>query len=286
MSYTLYKFGTTLFLPCANASQDIGTGTAKLNIVDSQWGGAYDLTDRRDRAMRGGFPIAVSGVLFATSAADLVTEYNKLRGFLGKKEKLYRKDDTGNLQWIWARLEAVNSNRTIFNTLNLEVSMNFVGLSPTWNSSVIGAWRLDDGSELDDSLYLDIVYRVLISTNPQTVPVVNEGNAIVRGLMFTITSGNDAPITSVVIEKTGETQMTWTGTLATGNELRIDFGALSVKNNGVDEYANIVFGVNHIAEDWLHLDPGTNNIIISITGGGGDETKGPFLDINYYSGWI
>lgn len=281
MSYHLYRFGASELLARLNNSEDIGTGQARIEAIDFANGGSYDQLGK-EQAVRGGYRVKTQGQIVATDASDLVTQYNTLRSYLGKRERLYRKLDTGDLQWAWARLENIESTREVKNRLYLEIDLTFFLFSPLWNGTINGTWRLDTGEVLDDTLDLDTTLIEVLDSTTKSIVLTNDGNAMQRNFEFAITA-KATPITEIQIVKVGETDFTWTGTIAVNTQLVIDFGAMSIRNNGVDAYNGFVLsGANHLIDDWLRLSPGNNTIEVTRTGGSNDSE----LAISYFDGWV
>ena len=104
-----------------------------------------------------------------------------------------------------------------------------------------------------------------------TFTVTNAGTAIARPI---ITVTNDSSnITSLIIENltTGQ-KISYTGTLATGNDVVIDTDLLTVENNGTGDLGNVT---NEIG---IFLYPGANEI--KVTGiVSGD------IDVDWHDRW-
>ena len=281
MAYKIYRFGTSQLIPNIDTTQDIGAGKARVEAIDFPHGGAFDQLGK-DQSYRGGYEIPVRGTIIGTSETDLITQYYALRSYLGKKDRLWRRDDTGGLHWVWARLQSIDSTREERNRFHLTVDMVFFVFSPLWNGTLRGSWRLDTGEVLDSGLNLDTGLVTLL-VNPVTQLVIaNGGNAVLRSFEMAITA-KGSPITSVRIEKAEKTDMTWSGTLAVGSQLVLDFGGLSIRNSGVDAYSGLALSSgNHHVDDWMMLEPGNNTV--TITRAGGDATSE--VAVSYYDGWV
>ena len=61
----------------------------------------------------------------------------------------------------------------------------------------------------------------------------------------------------------------------------IDCGALSVLNNGNENYVYFSLTANHKIDDWLRLEPGANTVVVTITGGG----TGALALVEFFDGW-
>lgn len=280
MSYRLYRFGSSQLIPDTNASQNIGTGKARIESVGAPRGGAFDSLGT-EQAFRGGYELSASGMMVGSSAADLKTQFDALRGYLGKREKLWRIDYTGTLQWVWARLISVNVTRQVEHLQHLEMDLSFYVYSALWHGALHGSWRLDDGNALDDGNTLDHSLITLLNTSPKTLVLNNGGNGVLRDFEFAITAKGTA-ITQVKIEVNGKTSMVWAGTLAVGTQLVVDFGGMGITNNGVNAYGGLTLTTSHKIDDWMRLDTGDNTVVVTRTGG--DATSE--LAVVYYDGWV
>lgn len=280
MSYILYRFGSTQLIPVYDGSQNIGTGQARVESIDAPRGGAFDSLGK-EQAFRGGYEMTASGSMIGSSASDLKTQFDALRAYLGKREKLYRIDDSGVMQWAWARLTGVSVTREVKHKQYLDMDLSFYVFSSLWHGTLHGSWRLDDGNALDDGLELDEALVILLDSTSKTINLSNGGNGVLRDFEFAITPKGTA-VTEVVFAVDGKTHMTWVGTVAVNTQLVFDFGAMSISNNGVDAYFGLTLSSSHKIDDWMRLEPGSNNITITKTGGS-TLTE---LAIVYYDGWI
>lgn len=281
MSYRLYRFGSSQLIPDYNASQDIGTGKARIESVDAPRGGAFDSLGK-EQAFRGGYELSASGLMVGSSASNLKTQFDALRGYLGKREKLWRIDYTGALQWVWARLISVNVTRQVEHLQHLEMDLSFYIYSALWRGTLHGSWRLDDGYALDTAgLVLDTSLIYTLSSTANTITLNNGGNGVLRDFEFAITPAGSA-ITQIKIEVDGKTSMTWSGSVAIGTQLVFDFGAMGISNNGVNAYSGLTLTTSHKIDDWLRLEPGDNTVVVTRTGGNTSSV----MAVVYYDGWI
>jgi len=216
---------------------------------------------------------------------DLQAAFNRLKALRGKRDQLYRRQRDGTFEWAWARLVQVSSTQLPKHVLHLPVDLTFQVLPPLqWFGEHHGTgWffnqpdpiYFDSGrffNEGDDTVILDVT--------PKTVVVTNGGNAVVRNAVITVTAGG-TPITALNISKSGETDLSYSGTIPSGQSVVLDCGALSVKNNGFADYAHLAVGANHKIDGWLRLDPGINSIVVTRTGGGGLSS----ITVQFYEAW-
>ncbi len=268
-------------IPNFNTSQEIGTGKARIEAVDFPHGGAYDQMGR-DPSYRGGYTIRARGNLIGTNASDLEAKYNALRAYLGVKDRLWRRNDSGSLYWVWARLENVDVVREEKHQRYLTVDLTFYVFSPLWNGDLHGSWRFDSGEVFDSGLFFDAGLVTALANTSTVLTITNGGNAVLRSFEFVITAKTSA-ITTIRIEKPGQTDLTWAGNLAAESSLVIDFGGLSIRASGVDAYNGLALSsANHKIDDWLLLNPGANEVTITRTGGGATSA----VAVSYYDGWV
>lgn len=281
MSYRLYRFGASQLIPVYEGSQDIGTGLARIESVDAPRGGAFDSLGK-EQAFRGGYEVSASGLMVGSSAADLKTQFDALRAYLGKREKLWRIDDSGGMQWVWARLTGVNVTRQVQHRQFLEMDLSFYIYSALWHGTLHGSWRLDDGYALDTvNLVLDTDLIYALTSGVTTITINNGGNGVLCDFEFAITPVGSA-ITAIKLEIAGKTSLTWSGSVAVSTQLVINFGAMGISNNGVNAYSGLTLTTDHKIDDWMRLEAGDNTVVVTRTGG--DATSE--LAVVYYDGWV
>jgi len=280
MSYRIYRFGDTQLIPDYDARQEIGTGMAQIESIDGPRGGAFDSLGT-EQAFRGGFAVKTTGIMAAATSAALKTEFDALRAYLGKRQKLWRRDDAGEMQWAWARLVAVNVTREAKNQCYLEMDLSFYVYSAVWNGDNHGVQYFDSGLLFDDGLFFDDNEIYPLGTSPTTVTLSNDGNATIRNFEFAFTP-KVSPITALKIEVSGKISISWAGTLAVDTQLVFDFGAMGISNNGVNAYSGLTLNADHKIDDWARLEPGDTTFLITRTGGSASSE----LAVSYYDGWV
>ena len=269
--YTIERFGTTT-LPIYRPRTDVGTSGSKLLVTDLPGGGVFDgLGDDDAPPARTTIPKRCTIVGATDDAAD--TEFQTLRALRGKRDRLYRRRADGDVEWCYARLEKIDSERVASNLTHLNIAMLFLMLSPIWYGAEHGVpWFLDAGEFLDTGLAFDTDDTFTLSTSPKTCIVNNGGDKPVSNCILTITAGS-AAITALTIAIAGISEFDYTGTIAIGKALVVDCGALTVENDGADDYAHFALDAsNHKIDDWLRLAAGNNSVVVTRTGGDVDST--------------
>lgn len=265
MPYRLTQFGSA-DLPTWEPEHGLGAASNVL-VMPLPGGGVFD----------------VAGAEIAPSAPRLITcrgvyvdtevdaAYTAIMRQLGRRDQLKRKrDNDSSEEWCYARLQEVRADRTAEFPTTLPVELDFAMISPCW-------YGIDKSADYT----LDAV--------PKIVTLTNGGNARVANAVVTVTAHGSA-ITQVKVTalKLQDLQwitlseFQWDGTLAAGNSLIIDCGALTVTNNGLNAYKGFRLTANHKQDDWLRIEPGENTVRISRTGGDNQSTA----HIAYCEGWV
>lgn len=251
MGYRITRFAST-DLPARREMQDAITGRVQSSLVRLPGGKVFD-AHGTETAIGEGYPVKVGGAVHAATPAALKTAVYALRALKGVQDKLYRTPDGGsaNSEWVEARCDNVESIRDWRNRLWENVVFYFTVLDDVWS-----------GAAGETNITLD--------ASPKSGEVTNSGNAVVRDLTITIAAEGTA-ITQVDIEnlETGHvSKIRYSGSITAGQSLVIDCGALSVKNNAVDDWDNLSIEAAHEIDEWLRLMPGNNTIRVTRTGGG------------------
>lgn len=222
--------------------------------------GAYDPLGSGAGQVRVPYTISVGTMLVHNTPAELQTALAAWRALCYNRSTLYRTPDGGttNSESITARLIAIDAPRDIENLRHLAITLRFEITSPVWS----GAAHTEN-----ISLWTGVVNQ----------EVSNNGNTVQRDVVIKVTAGGDPayPITSVTIEnlETGHvSKIKYSGTIAVGTSLVIDCAAMTVRNNGVDDYAHLTLESGHTIADWFRLMPGANSIKVTRTGGDAPST--------------
>lgn len=264
--YTLEKFGT-LTLPTARPALTVGAPPVQSAITAVSAGGGYDgLGTAQSRAKP--FTIVHNCALYSTASQTAIqTQLDAIKAVMGTRGRLYRRMPDNSLHWITARLVSLDATRTIDNQNYLDVSLTFQVSEYPWHGLRHGdGWVLDAGEFFDTGLAFDESGLTVPMPTSGTVTVTNGGNATVRNAIITVTAVG-TNITEITLTKSGETDLKYDGTITAGQSLVINCGAYSVKNNGVDDYANFSRETNHVIAEWLNLSAGANTIGTTRTGG-------------------
>ena len=261
MTYRIYQFGSTV-LPDYNEEADIGLAATAKSALDIPSGGALDLFGG-ERVMPGSVKIVKSCTLHATTEDGLLTAFIALRVLVGTRAQLYRMiiaDD--HLEWAWARFENLAVTREYGQKSRFfqDVKLSFTVYSPAWYSQ--GTHSYSGGVSSSDP---DDLTTVLAESGTTVRKIDHSGNIDQPAVIFTVTATGTVTLVTVNNVITGYS-FSYNGTLVSGNVLVVDTGAMSVQNNGVDDYAHFIPPTNH--EEWMHIAPGENKLLITMVGGG------------------
>lgn len=286
MSYRITSFGT-VNLPTAMAEDDLSTARVPSSLVNTL-GGAVDVFGARQR-LPSRQELRVSGLYLGTvrylttHAGDQLVDHagnllvvssgraylreqlDLLRGMVGKRDRLWRRrDEDGLLQWRTARLLAVESQGDVdrWAAEVAEATATFETAQGTWR----GAAVVTDSATLTAGV-----------TATKTIAAL--GNAPVEDAIVTLVAAG--AITSLRVRCTAAgVDWTWAGSLAAGQTLLIDCGAMTVRKQGVDAYAGFTLNAGHTAAGWLPLAVGDNALLLLASGAGGTAT------ITHYDQWL
>lgn len=251
MPYWIKKFGT-INLPDYEPIDDIGL-EARLFVHDLPGGWVFDsLGD--DVALRISKSLSVKRRMIYADYSILKPIYDSWLSTVGKRDKLWRVDNSNNYQWTYARLAQLNATRLSKDHSSLDVEFVFRILSPCW--------------------YSENSTTIILNTSPKTV--TNNGNKSQTRMQFRIyipVAGSTSAIT--ITNSTTGHQIKYNGSLATYDTLVIDTGAMTViKNSTIDAYADFVPPDDK--EEWFKLVSGNNSITRSVSG------SGYVIELEYY----
>lgn len=268
MAYTYTAFGD-VDLPIYNIEQDLSVGEVDSSLLKTANGRAVDYLGTQQR-LPGSQQIPIKGIyhedvsllvdesnnfiadesgntfISGASGNTLRAQIDALRSAVGTVQKLYRQDlDTGDLRWKLCRLLSVPQPKTYRDRgVIAHVSALFDTAQPRWRAETI--------TTTSESL----------SPGSTTVTVDSLGTDPVDDAIITITADGGA-VTSVRIVL-NNADFSWAGTLADGDELVINCGALTIQNDGVDAYGDFTLAAGHALDGWLRLLAESNEIGVTV----------------------
>ena len=275
--YRIYQFGAVP-LPPAMPEDDLSTGAVDSTLVGSAGGGMYDawgtarrLPRKQQITYRGMFEISDGG-RFETSRTQylidhagnfivdhagnrIVADYaalamrrnvDALKAQEGTRQNLYRRrEDDGAVEWKLARLLKVGQVREI--------------------DDAGAVARLDLTFETAQAAWRAAVATTITAALPAGLALANGSDVPVNDGVLTVTASGT--ISQVRITGPG-IDLTWAGSLTTGQALVLDAGAQTLRRAGVDVYSGISRGAGHTAAGWLALPTGAAVIFVTANGAG------------------
>jgi hypothetical protein len=281
MSYQLTHFDSVP-LPLYNLKQDRGTPEV-VSPLRRYVGGVVDVAGAIQRypdvgqiALTGtyygetGALITPAGNYLSTAGGDHISvgsAENRLRVQLedlfakeGVKGQLWRTlADTSTRQWKYARLlRAALVGKVDSHLIRAELQLLFETYQPAWCSSSLVTATGNAGTPLIASI---------------------GGNVPVRDAILAITAG--ATISSITITGVG-ISLQWTGTLTSGQILRIDSGLRTVRiGSATNAYSGFTPASGHTSDRWLELPPGLNTLHVRTNG-----NAAATLAMTWYDQWL
>jgi hypothetical protein len=274
MSYRYIRFAG-VDLPTADGREDLDR-EGRVALIEVAGGQVFDPLGS-DQAPAGERTIRARYVMTAATAAAFRTAYNAYRALQGKRGELWREHDTGDNEFIYARLLKFRGERETHNVVSLPVTFEFLILESDWRGDSTGqGWYLNSGIYLNSGRFLneEAADEIVLDTSPKTCTVTNGGNKPITDLVITVTAGA-ADITALTIacsNDEGTYSITYSGGIKSGESLVIGCGARTVKNDGVADFDHFTLGGTHNRAKWLVLAAGSNPVTVTKTGGSTDST--------------
>ena len=240
MSYRLVQFDGAA-LPLKMPEDPLDMGTVLPGLVQFG-GGAYDRYGSRT-------PLPLTRQVrfrgrFAGTEATLRTQVDALRAKLGVRGQLIRqRDDDATQPWLYARLLQVDGTWTVEDGNTAQLDCVWETAEPTWRTTAAAT----------------INGTVINGTQNNTLAI--GGSAPVADGILTITAS--ATITSLVMTIAAlGISLKFLGTLTAGQAVAIDAGALTVKRDSTDVFADFSVQAGHTAYGWLPLPAATHTLAV------------------------
>jgi hypothetical protein len=252
-------------------------GTARKRFVKTL-SGPFDPTGGTAAGLDLPYDLGYTGLCVdATDTSAIADELDSLRDKIDTTDRLWLALADGTYRWAWAHLKAVAPELTATARAAVRFTLAFQVASP-WYGDVHGGYTdLETGWHEDTYLFANHLYydgpvdAFTIDSDPTVCFALNNGDAPVDDLGITIKAGS-ADITAVTLTSASGADWIFSGTIAAGNILRIDCGACTVLNDGVDAFDGLKTGAAHVLPSWLRATPGIGEIYITLTGGSTDST--------------
>lgn len=236
--YTLKTFGTTT-LPTADAEFTEGF-VVPSGAMAVAGGGVYNGYGSENIQPTLPFTIRFRGLIYGASLTAVRTESDALRSLVGATAFLFRKARNNSDQHqVEARL--ISFSPVIKPPISLgnheEVELQFLAFT-RWESTTLSSPSV----------------ALAVGGGTTTIDLDNtDANRDQDDVILTLTAGSAAIATFRLDLGASSCSWIWTGTLAAGDSLVIDCGAMSVTNAGVDDYDALHLTANHKNAAWLEL---------------------------------
>lgn len=276
-AYQIYEFDGVA-LPTYNQDQDLGTGAVDPQLLASV-GGVFDVAPGSQRLPRM-TKIAVAGLYAAVDSATynlvdhagnrivdhagnaiiattdqkvLRYQVDQLRAKIGVQAKLWRRrwDNQTVRQWKTARLLNAGERNDIKHRTRMAIyECQF--------ETAMAAWR-DATSDATSAAFTASQVAALL--------FASDGNATIEDTIISVAASGTITSLQFAIPNLG-IDLRYTGTLNSGQTLRIDCGAQTVKIGTAAAYAGFALGSGHTARTWLPLPPGRALMLVTANGPG------------------
>ncbi len=240
MAYTILSFDG-LQLPVLrrrSAEQNMGTGSAQTEFRQLPGGGFYRMR-RNQRSPQGIQPVTASRVITGASATSMRQQLDAWRSKIGVYGKLSVRFRDGSLRWQWAELQSVSTPQSPSNNVGgqiQDIELVWQTAAQHWNGIIRGpAWVWGDNSWVfgDGTASFgqnDLSYQIGGVTS-YAFDATNAGNIDTTNLLVTHTVAGSRTNWALRNAATGQ-EIRYTGTLTTGQSIRIDTAAQRAQRLG------------------------------------------------------
>lgn len=191
------------------------------------------------------------GLIAGNGPQMLQAQVTALKEEIGNTGRLWRKrlaDDV--LEWKTARFTAMQWPRKWSDhAIIAEISCQF--------ETAMEFWHANTATTTSGSASNGISLPLLVNNAGQTVD-----DAVIT---ITRSSGTITAM-SLTCSELG-IDLVWTGSLGSGDVLRIDCGAQTIRKGTANAYSGFSLGGSHTAAGWLPIASGTYSFIAVVTGG-------------------
>lgn len=171
----------------------------------------------------------------------------------------------GTERWCWARISSDNikEDRHKHSDLQQKVQLTFQVSDPFWYTA--GSEGVLWGASTWGGATWDGTASPTTITTTGTISVTNNGSAYTLArLVLWNNSGSTIsnPVIKRIIAGSPVDRLTYTGSIADGQQLELNPRAHTALLDGTDVISNIDF----MHPDWLRLLPGSNSLQVDVTG--------------------
>lgn len=262
-----------------------GQSATPVNVAASQivGGGVFDADGTGKANKRLPFEVTANLSLIGTSLSNLSSQRDTLLGYLDTRGYLRAYTLAGDLRRLDCRLITVDGDITPAFPLRQDVKLTWQALG-MWLGNIHGTgWTLSSGHYLDAGWTLDAGDTVYtLSGSPKTCTVTHGGNRRVTDAVVTVTVASGQPAITALTVECGDCKWSYSGSITDAGPLVVSCGAKTVRNNGADGWAYFALDpTEHTVAPWLIVEPGSNAVIVTWTGGGTGST----IEVSFAEGW-
>lgn len=269
-------YATMVDFPPYDAQVPHGAGTGTSSRIILPGGQSYDWGRAEILPPPPAQDITIRGEWIATDDAEMARIDALINSLLNVRSKLWREFGDDNVHWRWARCVGVQGE------LSARENLYYATYTLDFECDA-GPWHGQDRSR---------TWTLSSGTNPATIVCRNYGNAPVRDVKMTVTAGSADMTTQVsvshrvvrdAVAANGYTSWYVGGTIGAGLALVIDNSEGTIKLDGADDYANMIFDEGYqMVPDWFYFEPGRNSLVFTWAGGGTGST----VLMEYEDGWL
>lgn len=269
-------YATMVDFPPYDAQVPHGAGTGTSSRIILPGGQSYDWGRAEILPPPPAQDITVQGEWIAADDAEMARIDALINSLLNVRSKLWREFGDDNVHWRWARCVGVQGE------LSARENLYYATYTLDFECDA-GPWHGQDRSR---------TWMLSSGANPATIVCRNYGNAPVRDVKMTVTAGSADMTTQVsvshrvvrdAVAANGYTSWYVGGTIGAGLALVIDNSEGTIKLDGADDYANMIFDEGYqMVPDWFYFEPGRNSLVFTWAGGGTGST----VLMEYEDGWL
>lgn len=278
--YELTQFGGVT-LPRYNASEPLRTGDARPAIATGP-GGSTDAYGSDAWPVVWPQDLQLHASFVERNNWQILTAINALTAAVGTRAKLYRRlFASDEVQWCHARLIGVTPAFSHRNIAHQDMDLTFQQWSP-WYGLYWGPVGDLTSEQIIAGVTATGTAATALDASPKSLVLYNNGNRPIESMIVTVTAAGTA-ITALTLAISGVATLAYSGSIAAGQALVIDTGAMTVKNNGTADYANLARSTGHAIDGWLRLAASVpTTLTVTKTGGSTASTAA----VTYSETWL
>lgn len=179
-------------------------------------------------------------------------------------------DETDDQRWCWARVRRVDIGQEFHRHTDLlqRVTVQFVVPESCWYLPATEAWTWGDGTPWGQGAAWGGSSTPQACSGVTTTFTETVGGVARTWPRILVECGTGESLSEITIERLVDgvavNSVTYDAAMTDGDILEISCRALSVKLNGTNAYENFSFD----QDTWIELQPGSNNMRVTLGGAG------------------